>query len=352
MTELSPQIAWVPPGKPSWHPGGMNPCARGLELALGHLGHAAPYDEVMADLGLAFITQGEVGSARLIEGAVDVGWWPLEPLYLLRLGLLEQAVGREIRAILPPLEPPAQDVDGGAADLFRAYFEAPLRQALDRGAPAVVRLGASEVIVTGLDSAPHPLMGLSPNVEAHRARVVRLEQPLPPALAIVLGERRTALPRPAADREALRYAVALIRDEVLGGRYVGPYPLRHAERFGPTWRTGQQSLRAWQACLESAHPGRRLWHVNQLGALGRQRASAARFLRAARDRHTGAAQAALGEALAAYEAMVALAEANDSSEQAWSTRRGIAFLSGTLRRWMPLELRAAEALERAVAAMG
>jgi hypothetical protein len=91
--------------------------------------------------------------------------------------------------------------------------------------------------------------------------------------------------------------------------------------------------------------------VNQLSALGRQRASAVRYLQAARQRHP-AAEAPLSEAIAAYEAMVALAAANDGSEAAWRTRRGVTFLASTIRHWLPLELSAAEALERAVATMG
>jgi len=80
MSALKPQLAWIPAGKPQWHSGWIKGYARGLDLILN-------------DIGQAFIMQGEENSINVRDGAVDVGWWPLEPLGIIRLNFLEKTVG-------------------------------------------------------------------------------------------------------------------------------------------------------------------------------------------------------------------------------------------------------------------
>ncbi len=100
---------WIPEGQED-----NNSCARGLATVLRFLGHEVDYDTIMGDSGQAFILQGEEDSANLHDGAVDVGWWPLEPVGMtIRLGFLERAVGRELRDALPSHE-------AGGYDSYRA----------------------------------------------------------------------------------------------------------------------------------------------------------------------------------------------------------------------------------------
>lgn len=96
-------MAYPAEAKLDWTPGGGgdgSSCARGLQIALGYLGHSVNYDTIMGDSGLTFIAQGEEESSNLIDGAVDVGWWPLDPWGMnIRLNFLEQTVGRRLNSI-------------------------------------------------------------------------------------------------------------------------------------------------------------------------------------------------------------------------------------------------------------
>ena len=69
-------------------------------MVLEHSGAESDYDTIMGDTGQAFIIQSEEGGP-LIDGAVDVGWWPMAAWGLkLRLEFLGRTVGREVRELL------------------------------------------------------------------------------------------------------------------------------------------------------------------------------------------------------------------------------------------------------------
>ena len=349
MDEPRPQIDWIPSGKPAWRGGWMNGYASGLASVLGFLGHEVDYDQVMGDLGVAFITQGEENSTNRFDGAVDVGWWPLESLAIIRLNFLEGTVGREIRDI----KLPASAHDPVARASYDKWFEPALCDSLERRAPAVVRVGSTEYIVTGCDDhAEYPLIGMCPNEEAGKERIYRIEEPLPPYVALTFGQAQPTLDRAAADREALRFAIMLHRDQVLGVNYDGRYALRRAEEYGGAWRTGLKSYAAWIACLEDTeHPGQPFWHGNVVRHLRLNRESAIRYLTALQRRQAATVAEHLGAAIEIYRAIVEEVGRCDASKQAPSGLGGRQALVAHIREIMRLETRAVEQIERAVAAL-
>jgi len=303
MTEINPQLDWLPQGRPTWHAGWINGYARGLDLILDYLGHDVDYDTIMGDMGLAFIMQGEENSINLFEGAVDVGWWPLEPLGFIRLNFLERTVGREIKDAMVPPDERGED----PPTIYKRWFEPVIVSSLDNRRPCVARVGSAWYVVTGYDDEAYPLIGMCPNEEQGKERIYRVEEAWPPYAALAVGEAVPAIDRGEADIEALKYAVALHRDRVLGPdvAYAGDDPLRRAEAFGTWWRTGLKSFACWIACLEdSEHLGYHYWHGNVQGFLVRNRRTSVRYLEAMQRRCSEAVAAHLGSAMQAYQAVV------------------------------------------------
>ena len=241
MSELKPQLDWIPAGKPQWHSGWMTGYARGLELILSYLGHDIDYDTMMGDMGQAFIMQGEENSINLFEGAVDVGWWPLEPLGFIRLNFLEKTVGREIRDAKLPMSEIGKD----PIKSYEKWFEPMIRSSLRDNKPCLARVGSAWYIITGYDDEASPLIGMCPNEEEGEEKIYRIEdEPMPPYASLAVGEAISTIDRKKADLEALNFAVSLHRDQVLGTdvAYAGEYALRRADEYGKYWRTGLKSF--------------------------------------------------------------------------------------------------------------
>jgi len=293
MSELKPQIDWIPTGKPEWHSGWMNGYARGLELVLNYLGHDVDYDTIMADMGLAFIMQGEENSINVFEGAVDVGWWPLEPLGIIRLNFLEQTVGREIKDIkLPRFEIRKDPVNS-----YKEWFEPTVISSVNNNKPCLVRVGSAWYIV--------------------------------------------------------KFAIALHRDQVLGTNvgYAGEYPLRRGDEFGKYWRTGLKSFSSWKACLEDIeHLGQPFWHMNVVGHLYWNRSTAVRFLKAMQKRHSKTIADHLENAIQRYQAVVVELDKVDTSPEAISSLQGREQLISGIKKMANLESQAVEELEKAAKA--
>ena len=110
-----------------------------------------------------------------------------------------------------------------------------------------------------------------------------------------------------ADLEALKFAIALHRDQVLGANaeYSGEYSLRRSDEYGKYWRTGQKSFTSWIACLEDIdHLGQPRWHGNVKGFLERNRESAVRCLKDMQKRHSESFAAHLNNAINKYDAVI------------------------------------------------
>jgi hypothetical protein len=346
MGELKPQLDWIPPGKPVWHSGWINGYARGLELVLNYLGHDVDDDTIMGDMGLAFIMQGEENSINKIEGAVDVGWWPLEPLGIIRLNFLEKTVGREIGDIKPPWNEMMKD----PVNAYKQWFEPMVISSVENNKPPLLRIGSAWYIVTGYDDGEFPLMGMCPNEEEGKERIYRIKESMPPYASLALGEATPTIDRKKADFKALKFTIALHRDQVLGtnGEYRGEYPLRRADEFGKYWRTGLKSFSSWIACLEDVeHLGRPFWHSNVVGFLDRNRSTAVRYLKAMQKRHSKAIAAHLEKAIQKYEAILEKVGKVDTSGEALSSLQGRRELISSIERIMDLESQAVLELENA-----
>ena len=68
MSELRPQLDWIPAGKPQWHSGWINGYARGLELVLNYLGHDVDYHTIMG-VSIPQAVEGVSGAGADILGA-------------------------------------------------------------------------------------------------------------------------------------------------------------------------------------------------------------------------------------------------------------------------------------------
>lgn len=349
MSELKPQLDWIPAGKPQWHSGWINGYARGLELVLSYLGHDVDYHTIMGDIGLAFIMQGEENSINVVEGAVDVGWWPLEPLGIIRLNFLEKTVGGEIQDIKAPWNETKKDLDNS----YKQWFEPMVISSVENNKPCLVRVGSAWYIVTGYDDEELPLIGMCPNEEEGKERIYRIEEPMPPYALLAIGEAIPTIDRTKADFEALKFAIALHRDQVLGTNveYRGEYPLRRADEYGKYWRTGLKSFSSWKACLEDAeHLGQPFWHSNVVGHLYWNRSTAVRYLKAMQKRHSKTTAAHLENAIQRYQAVIAELDKVDTSREAILSVQGRGKLISSIRRITDLESQAVAELENTIKA--
>lgn len=337
------KLPWIPVGS-EWTSG----YARGLQIALGYLGHSVDYDTVMGDSGIAFIAQGEEDSTNLRDGAVDVGWWPLDPFGMnVRLNFLEQTVGRRLDYI-------AADGDSFRADPAAHYAErfAPVvKQSMAEGRPCLARAGCW-FVVSGYDQGEPALLGNCTLVDT-RELIRAFEQP---TALVVLGESCDTMDRKQADLVALRYAVALHRDEVIGASDADATAqwasrLRDQEAVGKQWRTGLKTFAAWAACLrDTEHPGRSYWHSNVVRHLSLNRGSAVRYLEAMAERHPEDVAIHLHNAAAQYEEAVAALRKADTSGEAFSSTAGREALAELAEQIAALDSEAISEIEKALAA--
>jgi hypothetical protein len=337
------KLDWVPVGS-EWVSG----YACGLQIALEYLGHSVDYDTIMGDSGIAFIAQGEEGSTNLYDGAVDVGWWPLDPWGMnVRLNFLEQTVGRRLDFI------PA-DADSHKADAAAHYaqrFAPAVKESIAKGRPCLARVGCW-FVVSGYDQEELALLGNCTLVGV-RDLIRILQQP---TALVVLGEPSETMDRRQADLAALRYAIALHRDQVLGAsdaRSTAEWasPLRDQDAVGEQWRSGLKTFSAWAQCLrDSEHLGKAHWHANMVRHLLLNRGSAVRYLKKMADRHPEDVAAHLNSAAARYEEVLATLRKADTSGEAIALPSGREALAKLAEQMAVLESQAIQEIERALAA--
>ena len=328
-------IEGVPPGH-----GDSNSYARGLEIVLSHVGAQADYDTIMGDTGMAFITQAEDGGP-LIDGAVDVGWWPLGSWGVrMRLDFLGRVVGREI------LQGPPSDIESFRADPAQYYRErlAPLvRASIDAGKPVMGERAPCQ-IVSGYDSGEPPIFGacaLDPE-----GNVGRLEEY--PWDLILLGDATAKMAREQADLEALQHAVALWRDT----------PQATVPAFWFQWdtirgrTTGRKSFALWEKALrDTEYLGEARWHANMCLHLGINRRSAVAYLRTVAARHPDVA-ARLNAAADHYERELAELVKADCSPEAMESEDGRERLARLTGKLAEIEAQAIAEIEKALEAEG
>jgi len=331
-------LDWIPVSRGEGHR-----LARGLETILDYLGDDTDYDTIMGDSGLAFIMQGEEDSINLINGAVDVGWWPLHPLAIIRLNFLEKTVGRELFDVCP-ITPGQED----HVSFYDQWFRPMVASSIAEYRPCLAWIVSSWFVITGYDDGEPPLIGEC-SVEGE-VKIARIEDGWPSTL-LAPGEPVQRIDRKEADLEALKYAIALHRDQVLGAnvKYSGKYPLRDVEKLSKYWRTGLKSFASWIRCLQDMeHLGQHFWHSNVLLHLFLSRSSAIRYLQAMQKRHPRAVADYLENAIQKYKAVIGVLGSVDWSPEAMSSVKGREVFVTHVKEMADLESQAVAELEKAV----
>ncbi len=318
MLPAEASVADVPAGR-----GDGNEFVRGLEVLLGHAGHRTEYHTLMGDLGLAFVVQAS-GEGPFIEGALDVGWWPLDPVCIpTYLDFAGRAVGRRLY------------YSGGTGEYEAGVPETPpawVRVSLATGRPALANHGSWKV-VTAMDRETPALLGFCPRGTDNKSG--RLDAPV--WASAFVGGPVAPLVREAADHEALRHALCLVRDEVpLPGGYV----------------TGQTAFSLWVRALgDMEHLGQARWHANMASHLSINRTSAVEYLTAMARRQPAAVSIHLQTAAGLYRKVLAELRLADLTDVALKSRSGREGLAQLVERVGQLEVEAAHELECAVEQM-
>jgi len=326
-------IEGVPIGK-----GNSNRYARGVAIVLESLGTPVDYDTVMGLSGLAFITQAQQGQP-IIDGAVDVGWWPLASWgFTMRLEFLQQALGWSIRSI----ECDADAYRANPAQYYREHFAQHVTESIGSGRP-VLAVSDGCFVVKGYDAQEPPLLGnWSCGGTPEPMRI-----PQYPWGLIPFGQKREKMTKEAAELEALRYAVALFRDD--GPRVLCSCPFQRP----PGHFTGRKALTLWaEALRDVANLGQARWHANMVLNLKINRRSAVKFLRTTAKGRSERAAEHLNAAAQKYESVLAALGEADTGKAAMKSRQGREKLAKLVERIAELEALAVTEIEKALATEG
>jgi AraC-like DNA-binding protein len=326
-----------------------NELARGLETVLIYLGDGADYDTIMGDSGQAFIIQGEEDSINLVDGAVDVGWWPLHPMALIRFDFLEKTIGRELFEVYPVLW---EEVN--LAKAYKQWFKPMVESSISEKRPCLAWICApiaSWIVITGFDDGEPPLFGEI--LDKGKAKIARIEGGWP-SILVTLGEPIQKIDRIEADLESLKYAVALHHDAVVGiqVKYSGKYTLRDAEKYTKYWRTGLKSFTAWLKCLQDTeHLGQYYFHGNALLHLYLGRSSAIRYLEAMQKRHPHTIAECIENAIHKYKAVIEVLGKVRCNAEVMSSMEKREVLISQIKSIIDLESQAVAELENVIALM-
>jgi beta-lactamase regulating signal transducer with metallopeptidase domain len=326
----------IPTGK-----GNSNSYARGLATLLTTVGTPADYDRIMAGSGQAFITQSQLGEP-LIDGAVDVGWWPLDSWGIdMRLEFLSYAVGREIRRVNG--DPYVYKIN--PALIYRQRFDQEVKAAITAGKPVLAQI-EPWFVAAGYDEKDPPLLG---NCSLQEKKETTRIPEYPWAL-VLAGNKIEPMSQKIADLETLRYAVALARDNAADPTGIVPgCPVRQVHPTGQAQFTGQKSFTLWAKALRDMdHLGQARWHANMCFQLGINRRSAVAYLRDTTKRFPEKTAQHLTAAAALYEKALTELAAADTSEPAMKSKKGREKLAQLAERLAVLEAQAAEQLEQAL----
>jgi hypothetical protein len=160
-----------------------------------------------------------------------------------------------------------------------------------------------------------------------------------PWRVLIPGESAAVTDRRQADREALEFAVAMIRDEL-------------GSKLPPNKLTGCKAFELWARLLrDDQHWGEHFYHGNVVWRLQENRASTVPYLRAMVQRHTGVAASHLQKAIGIYEEAIQVAEQMNPGKEVMAERPGREALAALVDQVAALEVQAAEAMEQAAASM-
>ena len=324
-----------------------DPFGQAVTLALTTAGHPTDYQTVMGDSGMAFIMQAsevcsligpdgkKAGDAPQDLGKVvgrrDVGWWPLAtecaPTYVEFVG---RAAGRELR-MLGSADYPGPEGLGARYETMYGEIVA----SIDGGRPVVVSgscpcSGCFWSVAVGYDPGNPRLWSVCP-LGGFETEAKRLGNH--PWVAVVLGDKIKPMDRRLADREALRHAVALARDEV---------------KMPNDYLTGQRAYALWASELRQTDPPDQSgWHANVIGNLSVRRAAAIAYLEAMSRRQDEPTRAYLLRAVELYKEALGLLKSADTSGKAMASPGGRETLVRLAERLAAIEAKAARQLEQA-----
>ena len=325
----------------------VDPFSQSIALALTSAGHPTHWETVMGDSGMAFVMQAsevvplygpdgkKVGDAPKDLGKVvgrrDVGWWPLasecEPTYVEFIG---RVAGRKLRVL------GSGDYPGpkGLAVRYKKMHR-DLVASIDNGRPVPVRGrcqcgGCFWSVAVGYDKDEPALWSICP-LAGPQTQAKRIAHH--PVFAIVLGEKIEKLDRRQADRQSLRHAVALARDEV---------------KMPNDYLTGQRAYALWASELRQMDPpGQARWHANVRGNLTLRRRAAVAYLEAMSRRHDGPTCTHLLGAVDGYKEALGVLKTADTSSEAMTSAKGREALAKLAERLAGIEAKAALQLEQA-----
>ena len=324
----------------------VDPFSQSLAAILTSAGHPTRWETVMGDSGMAFVMQAskvapligpdgkKVGVAPKDLGKVvgrrDVGWWPLasecEPTYVEFVG---RAAGRKLRVLGAAYS--------GPEDLNARYkkMHGDLVASIKGGRPIAVRGrcqcgGCFWSVAVGYDGGDPALWSLCP-LAGPGKQAKRM--PHHPVFAVVVGDKIKPMDRRLADREALRNAVALARDEV---------------KMPNDYLTGQRAYALWASELRQTDPpDQSRWHANVIGHLSVRRAAAVAYLEAMSRRQDEPTRAYLLRAVELYKEALGLLKSADTSGKAMASPGGREALVRLAERLAAIEAKAARKLEQA-----
>ncbi len=325
----------------------VDPFSQSIAIALTSAGHPTHWETVMGDSGMAFVMQAsevvpligpdgkKAGDAPKDLGKVvgrrDVGWWPLasecEPTYIEFVG---KVAGRELRVLgsgvyLSPK---------GLAERYKKMHR-DLVASIDNGRPVPVRGrcqcgGCFWSLAVGYDKGDPALWSICP-LAGPKTQAKRIAHH--PVFAIVLGEKIEKLDRRQADRQSLRHAVALARDEV---------------KMPNDYLTGQRAYALWASELRQMDPpGQARWHANVRRGLTLRRRAAVAYLEAMSRRHDEPTRSHLLMAVDQYRKVLSVLKTADTSAKALTTSKGREALAKLAERLAGIEAKAALQLEQA-----
>jgi hypothetical protein len=299
--------------------------------------------------------QGE--DMNKIEGAVDIGWWPNEPMSLIRLGFLEKSLGYEVKRIRTPPEE-AELAKNNPREAFMKWYEPRIRSSIAADMPCIIGYSTSQYIVTGVDKDKHPLIGMCPNEKKGDEKTCRIEEPMPPCELLVIGKAVPRMNRAEADRAALGYAIALHRERILSKTETAATAqfslvAEDIDRYKKwNWHTGTESFNIWVRCLEDTdHVGQGRWHANAQWSLVRNRKAAVAYLREMAKRHAGKGNLHLEKACKHYESVIAEMQKANTSDEAIKSKLGREALITIVKQVATLEGKAISELEIALIEM-
>jgi hypothetical protein len=342
------KLDWNPEEKPIRQEGYLAGYARGFELIFNNIGLSINYSDILGNIGQAFVIQGE--NQNKINGAVDIGWWPLEPLCLIRLNFLSQVTGFEINQIrIPESEKHLIQKDPNKA--YQIFFKDEISRSLSAGNSCILFNEGCQYAITEQDESDKPLSGIYVSQKNGYDKKHRIDN-FHPWLLLSIGKQINRIDRKTSDAETLEYIVALHTEDALYPKNPNQakFNLQDTEGYVKwNWHTGRETLNIWKRCLEDQiNIGEARWHANSFGHLKNNRIAAVDFLNAIGKRNSDNVSMCLMNAARDYEEVASLANNANPRKETIGTKEERYKLIGIIEEIMTKETNAVAEISKAL----